>query len=104
MGAAALARAEVPGRGLASCTQRTCQARLEPAGSDAGRRHLPSTVPCSLSGRKARRSPVIFPEKRLFFILNGTERDCASWLETERLHPVDFLERNSSGSERIFPN
>jgi hypothetical protein len=30
--------------------------------------------------------------------VNGTERD-ASGLETERLRPVDFLERDGSGSE-----
>jgi hypothetical protein len=27
------------------------------------------------------------------------ERDCASGLKTERLRPVDFLERDGSGSE-----
>jgi hypothetical protein len=29
----------------------------------------------------------------------GTERDCVSGLGTKRLHPVDFLERDGSGSE-----
>jgi hypothetical protein len=31
--------------------------------------------------------------------VNGTERDCESGMGTERLRPVDFLERNGSGSE-----
>jgi hypothetical protein len=31
--------------------------------------------------------------------VNGTERDYASGLGTERLRPVDFLERDGSGSE-----
>jgi hypothetical protein len=35
--------------------------------------------------------------------VNGTERDCESGMETERLRPVDFLERNGSGSEKNIP-
>jgi hypothetical protein len=31
--------------------------------------------------------------------VNGTERDYASGLGKERLRPVDFLERDGSGSE-----
>jgi len=63
-GGRSLARAEVPELAV---PERTCQACLKPAGSDASKRHLPSTAPCSLSGRKGRRSLVIFPpEKRPF--------------------------------------
>jgi hypothetical protein len=36
--------------------------------------------------------------------VNGTERDCASGLGTKRLRPVDFLERDGSGSEENIPD
>jgi hypothetical protein len=35
--------------------------------------------------------------------VNGTERDCESGMGTERLRPVDFLERNGSRSEENIP-
>jgi hypothetical protein len=35
--------------------------------------------------------------------VNGTERDCVSGLGTEWLRPVDFLERDGSGSEENIP-
>jgi hypothetical protein len=42
--------------------------------------------------------------ERLCFLfgcrVNGTERDCESGMGTERLRPVDFLERNGFGSEK----
>jgi hypothetical protein len=45
--------------------------------------------------------------ERLCFLfacrVNGTERDCAGGLGTERLRPVDFLERDGSGSEENIP-
>jgi hypothetical protein len=31
--------------------------------------------------------------------VNGTKRDCASGLGTEQLRPINFLERDGSGSE-----
>jgi hypothetical protein len=31
------------------------------------------------------------------------ERDCESGIRTEQLRPVDFLERNGSGSEENIP-
>jgi hypothetical protein len=35
--------------------------------------------------------------------VNGTERDCENGIGTERLCPIDFLERNGSGSEENIP-
>jgi hypothetical protein len=36
--------------------------------------------------------------------VNGTERDCASGLGTERLRPVDFWSGMVPDLRRIFPN
>jgi hypothetical protein len=35
--------------------------------------------------------------------VNGTERDCESGIRTERLRPIDFLERNGSRSDENIP-